>query len=78
MYTANQARAYAAVTANKLDENLKLIVQDAVYHGLTRTSIRVSIEDSWFGTIAQELERRGFTVINVPCMALKGDVEFSW
>lgn len=78
MYTANKARAYAANTPNKLDEQLKLIVENAIYHGLSHATIRVFSEDAWFGTIAQELEKRGFTVNRVPDMVMKGDVEFSW
>lgn len=79
MYTATEARNFAQEHAqNELDERLRKAVSEAVYNGFTSSSVRVYREDVFCDTIKEELEKRGFTVMCVPDIILKGDVDFSW
>lgn len=78
MYTAEMARSNAEESPNKLDERIAEAVKEANYKGYTQASVRVYIEDPYLHTIRDELEKRGFTVIHVPDICLKGDVDFSW
>lgn len=78
MYTAQHAREDLADDYPELDARIAQAVAEAKRWGGTTAEIRVSIDDPWFKTIGEELERRGFCCIHVPDMCLKGDVEFSW
>ena len=55
-----------------------LVSFEANYLGFSRATIRVYIDDPFVRTIKKELEMRGFVVLEVPDIILKGDVEFSW
>lgn len=78
MFTAEDARKQVETEPNKLDALIEEAVREANYHGHTSASIRVYIEDAYVHTIREELEKRGFSAINVPDIILKGDVYFSW
>ena len=78
MYTAENAREKTSNSPNVLDERLQKEVEDAVYRGFNRASVRVYIDDPFVHNIKEELEKRGFTVDHVPDICLKGDVDFSW
>lgn len=74
MYTANDARNF---DQSDLDERIKRAVEENRKYGQTAT-IRVYLEDPFIHNIKQELEKRGFTNVQVPHIVLKGDVSFSW
>lgn len=78
MYTAEMAKKDAAGNDSELDDRIKSAVKEANYRGHRTTSIRVYIEDAFVHNIREELEKRGFTNVDVPYIILKGDVEFSW
>lgn len=74
MYTVNMA---AKDTEDDLDKRIQNAVQNH-RHGQNGAHMRVYLDDPWFDTIKEELEKRGFKNINVPEMVLKGDVYFEW
>ncbi len=75
MYTANDARRE---DIDNLDNRIKAAVRSRE-GGPRGGYLRVYIEDPWFHRIEAELEKRGFTNIQVPDIVLKGgDVYFEW
>lgn len=72
MFTAADAQQ---INADDLDRRIEDAVRGATGR---RSSIRVYREDWFFHSIREELEKRGFTVDEVPDICLKGDVSFSW
>lgn len=75
MFTADDARQ---MDQDNLDTRIKNAVRDADGGSPNSAYLRVYCEDPWFHTIKEELERRGFTNVNVPDIVLKGDVYFEW
>jgi hypothetical protein len=78
MYTADMARLNASTSPNVLDERIEAAVIEANYIGAKQASIRIYIDDPFKDDIREELKKRGFTVLYVPDICLKGDVDFSW
>lgn len=72
MFTADDARRG---DNNELDRRIREAVQEGEYG---TGSLRVYIEDPWCRTIKEELEKRGFTNVQVPDIHIKGDVYFEW
>lgn len=78
MFTADDARRG---NDDELDARIEAAVRDSGYNPQTGNKfayLRIYIEDSFCHTIRYELERRGFTNIDVPSIMLKGDVYFEW
>lgn len=71
-FTADHARRG---NWDELDGRIKRAVRGSVGNSAT---MRVYIEDSFLDDIQYELERRGFTNVQVPSITLKGDVYFEW
>lgn len=78
MYTADHARGSLTPTYDDLDLKIKDAVEEAQRWGASFAELRVSIDDPWFRTIEEELEKRGFHGISVPDICIKGDVTFCW
>lgn len=73
MYTAEQAR----IDTNH--RNLDRRIEDAVRnYGPHSAYLRIYRDDSFFKTVKQELQARGFINIQVPDISDKGDVYFEW
>ena len=69
MYTADMARAEIDGGLNAtddLDQRIEREVKDSQRYGGTTASIRVSIDDDFCRTIKEELETRGFEVLEMP------------
>ena len=78
MYTADHAWGQMTPSYDDLDLKIKAAVEEAQRWGASFAEMRVNIDDPWFHTIEEELEKRGFHGIEVPQMCLKGDVTFRW
>ena len=78
MFTAQMARDEEDSNTLELDRRIEAAVKEGRRWG-TRGSIRVYREDPFCFTIREELEKRGFYVIDVPReITICGDVDFSW
>jgi len=73
MFTAEMARQQQA---DDLDERIQYAVANRRQGN--GAYMRVYSEDPFLHTLHEELEKRGFTNVNVPDVILSGDAYFEW
>lgn len=78
MYTAHDAKNERNNNDHELDERIERAVKEAKRFGHTSATIRVNIHDSFVHRVEQELEDRGFKIIEGGPIYFKGGIEFSW